>query len=332
MPWMDIGIAVVGLVVLSLGADLLVRGAARVAIIVGISPLVIGLTIVAMGTSAPELVVSVQCGLRGQDAVAVANVVGSNIFNVVFILGICALAKPLVVSPRLLTFDVPFMVVSSLFFWYLASSGDIAIVDGILLLLLMAGYLGWTAILSRRESAAVQAELLSKYGPKANARSTMVALLINSVWIVTGLSFLIFGGRWFVDGSIGIARYLEISDAVIGLTIIAAGTSMPEAATSLVATIRGERDIAIGNVVGSNIFNLLFILGIASLVTPGGLKIDPSMLRFDIPVMCLIAVACYPLFRSGREIVRWEGGLLFAGYLGYVGYLLVGPGTFAMLR
>jgi cation:H+ antiporter len=319
---MTVAMLVVGLAILTLGAEFLIRGASRLASVLGVSPLVIGLTIVAYGTSTPELVVSVQSGLKGQDDVAVANVVGSNIFNILAILGPCALLLPLKVSSQLIRLDVPIMIGSSLLVWLLASDGRIGTVDGLLLTSLIAVYTIWSIVKSRGETKEIQQEYDAEYGPAKSGGRSSGAILKDLALIAAGLVFLVLGGQWFVDGSIQLARFLGISEVIIGLTIIAIGTSLPELATSLVATIRGERDIAIGNVVGSCIYNLLSILGIASLVTPGGLAVDPPMLHVDIPVMVLVAIACLPIFLTGMTISRAEGLFLFVGYILYTAYLI----------
>jgi cation:H+ antiporter len=317
-----VGMIVVGLVVLTLGAEFLIRGSSRLAAVLGISPLVIGLTIVAYGTSTPELVVSIQSGLMGQADVALANVVGSNIFNILAILGPCAIILPLTVSSQLIRFDVPIMIGASFLVWFFASDGKIGMVDGAILTTLIALYTGWSIVKSRGESKEVEAEYEAEYGVAKSGGRSRAAILFDVGLIGAGLLCLVLGGQWFVEGSISLARALGVSEVIIGLTIVAAGTSLPELATSIVATIRGERDIAIGNVIGSCLYNLLCILGIASLVTPGGLSVHPLMLRVDIPVMVLVAIACLPVFLTGMTISRWEGSLFFAGYLLYTGYLI----------
>ena len=311
-----------GLAVLTIGAELLVKGSSRLAAAVGVSPLVIGLTIVAYGTSTPEMVVSIQSGLRGQDDVAIANVVGSNIFNVLLILGSCAAVLPLHVSAQLIRLDVPIMIGASFLVCALAFDGRIGKLDGALLTTLILGYSVWSILKSRKETREVKAEYEAEYGPATSGGKSAAALLLDVGMIIAGLACLVVGGRWFVDGSIDLARTLGVSEMIIGLTIVAAGTSMPELATSVVATLRGERDIAIGNVVGSNIYNLLGILGVASLATPGGLAVNPLMFRVDMPVMTLVAVACLPVFFTGLTISRREGLLFLLGYAAYTAYLI----------
>jgi cation:H+ antiporter len=311
-----------GLGLLIGGADVLVRGASRLATAIGLSPLVVGLTVVAFGTSAPELAVSLQAAFRGDADIAVANVVGSNIFNVLFILGASASIAPLVVSQQLVRLDVPIMVGISLAAFALASDGRVGVLDG---LLLASGAIGYTLLLARlgrREAAAAAAEAGGdgSTGPRSRAAG---ASLLHVAYIVAGLGLLVLGSRWFVDGAISLARVLGVSEVVVGLTIVAGGTSLPEVATSVVAAIRGERDIAVGNVVGSNIYNLLLILGVASLATPGGLAVPPSVLTFDLPVMVVVAIACLPVFFTDYTIARWEGLLFFAYYVAYTTYLVL---------
>jgi cation:H+ antiporter len=309
-----------GFLLLIFGAELLVRGASRLATAVGISPLVAGLTVVAYGTSAPELAVSVQAGLAGNTDIAVANVVGSNIFNVLFILGACAAVKPLAVHRQLVRLEVPIMIAAAVLLTVLAWDGRLGPWDGGVLLSGNAAYTVWTIRRSRREQAAAGVPDLPASGP---LKKPAVSILAQVGWVLAGLAFLVLGARWLVEGAVSLARTMGVSDVVIGLTIVAAGTSLPEVFTSLVATIRGARDIAIGNVVGSNIFNVLMIGGVASLVTPGGLAVAPSLINFDMEVMLAVAVACLPIFFTGCSIARWEGWLFLGCYAAYSAYLVM---------
>lgn len=323
MDMILVGMLVGGFVLLVLGAELLVRGAAKGAALFGISPLVIGLTVVAFGTSAPELAVSLQAGLGGSADIAVANVVGSNIFNILFTLGICAVIQPLIVAQQLVRLDAPLMVGLSVLTVVLALDGRFSWVDGLFLVAGLIAYNVWAIRKSRQESAAVQAEYAQEYGPQTTSPLTLREVGKNVALILGGLFILVLGARWLVDGSVALAQLLGVSDMIIGLTIVAVGTSLPEVATSIVATMRNERDIAIGNVVGSNIFNILAILGISSLATPGGLMVAPAMLNFDLIVMTAVAFACLPIFFSGYSIARWEGALFFGSYLAYSAYLIL---------
>lgn len=312
---------VLGIVLLVGGAEWLVRGASRLAAISGISPLVIGLTVVAFGTSAPELAVSVQSALGGQPDIALGNVVGSNIFNVLFILGISALIAPLVVSQQLIRLDVPLMIGVSVLMYLLALDGSIGRLDGLLLFAGILMYTGFSIVKSRRESAQVQEEYAQEFGKPV--APTGREILKNLALIIVGLALLVLGARWLVEGAVAIARLFGVSELIIGLTIVAGGTSLPEVAASIVASLRGERDIAVGNVVGSNLFNILAVLGLASLISPQGIQVSPAALSLDIPVMIAVAVACLPIFFTGFRIDRWEGILFLGYYVAYTVYLIL---------
>lgn len=311
---------VAGGVLLIGGAELLVRGASRVAIAAGISPLVVGLTVVAFGTSAPELAVTVGSAYAGEADVALGNVLGSNIFNVLFILGVSALISPLVVAQQLIRLDVPLMIGVSVLALLLGLDGLIGRLDGALL---FSGIIIYTVFLirqSRRETATVQAEYDEVFGGEERREGSP---LVNVGLIAAGLALLVLGSRWLVDAAITTATTLGVSELVIGLTIVAAGTSLPEVATSVLASIRGERDIAVGNVVGSNIFNLLAVLGLGSLIAPAGVTVPPGALTFDIPVMIAVAIATLPIFFTGYEIARWEGMVFLGYYIAYTAYLVL---------
>jgi cation:H+ antiporter len=326
---MTLLLLVLGLLFLVLGAEALVRGASKLAATVGVSPLVIGLTVVAYGTSTPEMVVSVMSGLAGQADIALGNVVGSNIFNVLFILGISALLVPLVVSQQLVRFDVPLMIAVSLLLCLLGLDGKIGRVDG---LFLFAGGILYTVFLiyqSRKENQDIREEYAKEYG--SQVVPSFPSWTINTVFIVGGLGLLVLGSRWLVDSAVTIAQLIGVSELVIGLTIVAAGTSLPEVATSIIASLRGERDIAVGNVVGSNIFNILAVLGLSSIVTPDGIHVSTAAQRFDIPVMIAVAVACLPIFFTGHVIARWEGALFLGYYVVYTLYLILAVAQHAAL-
>lgn len=318
-----IGMLVAGLLMLAVGGELLVRGASKLALIGGISPLVIGLTVVAFGTSAPELAVSIQAGVTGNVNIGVANVVGSNIFNILFILGICAAILPLTVSQRLIRLDVPLMIGVSILVYLMALDGRISFWDGAILATGVIVYTVWAIRQSRQENAAIQAEYTAEFGEAPGTRHSALNVATQFGFVIAGLFVLVLGSRWLVDGAVALAQTLGVSDVVIGLTIVAVGTSLPEVATSVVAAVRGERDIAIGNIVGSNLFNLLSILGFASMVTPGGMAVAESVLRFDMIVMLAVALACLPIFFSGWQIARWEGWLFFGSYIVYTIYIVL---------
>jgi cation:H+ antiporter len=305
-----------GLVALVAGAELLVKGASALARAFGISPLVIGLTVVAFGTSSPELAVSVQSAWAGKVDIALGNVVGSNIFNVLFILGLSAMVAPLTVARQVVRQEVPVMIAVSLLLFGLAFDRGIGRLDGALL---AGGLIVYTLFLlrqSRREVRNGGAEALA-------ADRTWRRTATDAAVILAGLVLLVVGSNWLVDGAVAIARSLGVSDMIVGLTIIAAGTSLPEVATSVTATVRGERDIAVGNVVGSNVFNIMGVLGISALVAPASLAVPPAMLTFDMLVMIAVAVACLPVFFTSSRISRWEGGVFLAYYAAYTAYLVM---------
>jgi len=312
---------ILGLAALVLGAELLVRGASKLALSFGISPLVVGLTVVAFGTSAPEMAVSVQSAWAGQVDIALGNVVGSNIFNVLFILGLSALIVPLVVHQQIIRQEVPVMIGASLLLWAMAADGGISRWEGLLLSSLVVAYTFIIIRQSRRETAAVKSE--DDVACEGGANGWDAHWGVQILLILAGLALLVLGANWLVEAAVSFAKQLGVSELVIGLTIVAAGTSLPEVATSILAAIRGERDIAVGNVVGSNIFNILAVLGISASVAPGDLTVAPAMLAFDMPVMVAVAVACLPVFFSGSAISRWEGILFLALYVAYTLYLIL---------
>jgi len=316
-------LGIAGLVLLCVGGDLLVRGASRIAGAFGVSPLVIGLTVVAFGTSAPEASVSTISALRGEADVALGNVVGSNSFNVLFILGLSALVAPLVVAQKLVKVDVPLMIGVAVAMALMGLDGKIGRIDGILLLAGIVAYTWYTVRSSRAETAAVKAEYEREFGAKDAAAQPKPGLAIPVLTVLAGLGALVLGSKWFVDGAVAGARALGVGELIIGLTIVAAGTSLPEVATSVLATIRGERDIAVGNVVGSNIFNVLGVMGAAATVAPDGVAVAPSALAFDVPVMLAACLACLPIFFTGFRISRWEGGVFLAYYAVYVAFLVL---------
>lgn len=307
---------IAGLAVMLLGAESLVRGSARLAAAAGISTLVVGLTVVAFGTSSPELAVSLLAASRGEVDIALGNVVGSNIFNILVILGLSALIRPLAVSSQLVRLDVPMMILASCAVPLAALSGRISRLEGVIFLLMGAVYTVTLVRLGRRTLAA--GEAVHRRRPAAAGE-----LPLHFVLVLLGLGGLVVGSRWLVAGAVALATSMGVSQLVIGLTIVAAGTSMPELATSVVATIRGEREIAVGNVVGSNIFNILFVLGVSAVVSRGGVTVAPEMLRFDIPIMMAAAIACLPIFFTGYRVSRREGLLFVAYYVAFAVYLVL---------
>ncbi len=300
-----------GLVLVVVGADALVRGAARAAAAFGVPPLLVGLTVVAYGTSAPELAVSVSAGAASRPELALANVVGSNIFNVLAILGLAALFAPLVASADVVRREIPIMLLVTIAALVLGADGSFTRGDG---LLLLAGL----ALLTAGQVRA--ARRAARNGPRhgVHTRRDRDRLLRDALFIAAGLTGLVIGAGWLVDAAVTIALDLGVGEVVVGLTIVAAGTSLPELATSIVAALRGERDLAIGNVVGSNVFNLVGILGLAAVTAPSGLPVASQVLGLDAWVALGAAALLLPLARSGGALVRWEGAVLVFAYAGYL--------------
>ncbi|WP_245815679.1 calcium/sodium antiporter [Luteimonas chenhongjianii] len=309
-----VGMLLAGFALLVGGADLLVRGAARLAAASGLSPLVIGLTVVAVGTSAPELATSIGAALSGSPDIALGNVIGSNIANVLLILGLTALIAPLTVSQQLVRMDVPIMLGVSLLVFGLSLDGDLGRGEGIGLLALALAYVGLLLWLAKRQPHA-----------DAGTQGDTVAPVWwrDALYVLAGLALLVLGARWLVGGAVRIAELLGVSEMVIGLTVVAVGTSLPELATSILATVRGQRDMAVGNIVGSCIFNLLLVLGATAALSPTDISVGPAVLRFDLPVMTAVALACLPIFFTGFRVRRWEGALFVAYYVAYTAYLLL---------
>lgn len=310
-----------GLLFLILGGEFLVRGATRLAQMLGISPIVIGLTVVAFGTSTPELAVSLKAAFDGNANIAIANVVGSNIFNTLFILGICGLISPLIIHSQVIRREVPLMVAASAVLLLLSFGGVVSQVEGCFLFASLIAYTLWLirdAKRHRAENQELERESVEKFQESPQHAKLWKVILL----IATGLAFVMLGANWLVFSATEIARALGVSDTVIGLTIVAAGTSLPEVMASIVATYKGERDIAIGNVVGSNIYNILAIVGLSGAIVPGGLQVDPAMLNFDIPLMILAAAICWPFFKTGKRLSRPEAIVFLAAYAAYTAHLI----------
>lgn len=310
---------VLGLVALVIGAELLVRGASRLAVSFGVSPLVVGLTVVAFGTSAPEMAVSVGSALAGSADLAIGNVVGSNIANVLLILGISALITPLLVDEQIIRQEIPIMIGASALLVVMALDGHIGLVESSALFALVIAYTLFLVVQSRRASKAVQDEFATEI-PTSTWDSHWA---VQVGLIAAGLVLLVVGADWLVEAAVAFARAFGVSDLVIGLTVVAIGTSMPEIATSIIAAIRGQRDIAVGNVVGSNVFNILAVLGAAGIASGVGLPVSEAARNFDLWVMLAVAFACLPIMITGREIARWEGCVFLAYYAAYTAWLVL---------
>ncbi len=300
-----------GLALLTFGGNGLVKGASGLARSAGISHLVIGLTVVAFGTSAPELMVSVLATVRDQPDLAVGNVVGSNIFNVLLILGVCALLRPLTVAHALVWRDVPIMVGASLLLLVFAMDGAIVRWEGAFMFAALLVFVIYTVRAGKREA--------QQQPEPEDSDTPPTSLPRDLVWVFFGLAGLMVGSNFLVDSATTLAQQFGISDAVIGLTIVAAGTSLPEVAASIAATVRGQRDIAVGNVIGSNIFNILCILGLTGLIAgPAGVAVSPEINRFDIPAMTGVALLCVPLVAPRHRLGRVAGATFLFYYVAYI--------------
>lgn len=314
---LDVAVLVVGIGVLYFGADWLVRGAARMASSLGISPIVVGLTVVSLGTSAPELVVCVVAALEGRPGLATGNVLGSNLANIGLILGITALITPLAVQPRVVSREMPIMLAITVGLYGLLWDMNLSRIDGFILL----GALGLYLVSAFRAVGQGAPEILGEVEDLLGAEQEKPPLRFRDfMLVVAGSLGLVLGGYSIVEGAVGVGTALGISEVVIGLTVVAIGTSLPELATSVVAAIREEADIAVGNVIGSNIFNLAGILGVTALVAP--IPITRAVLTHELVVVTLMSLALFPLVRMGWRLRRWEGAMLLAGYLGAFVYLI----------
>lgn len=302
----------VGLLFLILGGEALVRGASRLAALAGISPLVAGLTIIAFSTSAPELAVTVSSAFAGEPDIAVGNIVGSNIANILLVLGVLGLIAPLVVTRKLLRIDVPLMIAASLVMCWVARDQVVGRTEGLVLLALLVGYTVFSVVYGAREP---ELESGSEVLPQHGGWLSQMAL------VGVGVALLVLGGRLLVDSAVFVAHRFGVSELVVGLTIVALGTSLPELAVAVIATLRGEREMAVGNLIGSNLFNILCVLGLTAVIAP--VTVAPSALHFDLPVMVAVAVACLPVFFYNSRFERWEGAMFLGYYLLYLTYLVL---------
>jgi len=343
MHLLDSGRILLGLVLLVAGGELLVRGASGLATRIGMSSLVVGLTVVAFATSAPELAVTLGAVMGGEPGLAVGNVVGSSIANVLMILGSSAIILPLLVKVQLVRIDIPFMAAFSILFLLLAIDGGFSRVDGLILLVLLVLYIAVAIILSRRDGhvddlrgpgASIATASAGRVGQTARKTGDTMTEAVEDVeargsigrdvvLVLIGVVLLVVGANILVKGATGIATAFGVSDLIVGLTVVAIGTSLPELATSIVAVRRGQRDLAVGNVVGSNIFNIGAVAGLAAMISPTGLPVPESALALDIPLMIAASVVLLPLAFTGSVIARWEGGLLVALYVSYLLYTVL---------
>jgi cation:H+ antiporter len=312
---------VAGLAGLLAGADLLVRSGAALASRLGVRPIVVGLTVVALGTSLPELAVGIDAVREGSPGLAVGNVVGTTLVNILFILGLSALIRPVAFERRTLRFDLPALTGASLALLLLALDGSLTRVEGAILALGGAAYTVGIIWTSRRESAPVHADYAS-HSERTASRGRR-GLMLRGLTLVAGIGLVLGGAEFLVDGSIEIARSLEVSEAIIGLTVIAIGTSAPELVTTLTSTLRGDRDIAVGNLLGASIYNVALILGIAVITAPAEVQIPDEVVATDLLLLAVVAVITVPVLLSGHRLSRLEGGAFVGAYLGYLGWVLV---------
>jgi len=315
---LDVALLVAGAAFLYLGGDQLVDGSVELARALGMAPMVIGLTVVAFGTSAPELAATLVAAFRGNPEIAFGNVVGSNIANLGLILGVAALIRPLEADAKFLWREVPVMLVASLLLTWLMWDGEIRRLGGLFLLVLIVPYLGYLLLTDRRETARVRAEFDVEYGA-ANRPSSAWAL----GRVALGIVLLVLGAHSLVEGAVGLARLLGVSERVIGLTVVAAGTSLPELASAVAAALKREGDILLGNIIGSNVFNTLVIFGSTALTAP--VLVPPAGARLDLLMMLAISLLIWPFLASGKRLRRSEGLVLLLVYVGYIAWLASHP-------
>lgn len=308
----------VGLALLVGGAELIVRGGTAVASRLGVPPLIVGLTIVAIGTSTPELAVGVDAVLRGEGELAAGNIVGANMINILLILGLSSLIRPLAIRMQTIRMDLPVMVVAALMLLAAAWNGNLSRLEGAIFILAAVAYTGLLLFVARRESQSVKTAAATELHVTAAPPNMLRSLGL----LAAGLVIVVFGADQMVDGAVKLARYWGVSDAFIGLTIVAIGTTAPELVTTMLSTVRDTRDIAIGNLLGSSVYNILFILGITCVVAGGGIAVGAHLTRIDIPLMAAVALACVPVFISGRKVTRLEGALSVAAYAAYLSFLI----------
>ena len=320
-----------GLLVLVMAAELVVFGATRVAAVLGVRPILLGITVVAVGTSAPELAVGITANLQGSGSLAVGNIAGTNMVNLLFILGLSAMLSPLHLHMQILKLELPVIVLASTLMFLLSLNGVLSRLDGGLMVVCGIVYTVVLIRKSQNESPEVKQEFGQVYGEEALFGGRLVVRTQRGfiVCLLLGVGLSLLGADWLVEGAVAIARSLGVSEAVIGLTIVAIGTSAPELVTTIVSTLRGNREVAIGNLLGSSIYNILAILGITCLASPAGVVMDPVLVRVDIPLMLAVALACIPVFVSGRRISRGEGAFAVLLYLAYLGWLVFGRASSA---
>lgn len=310
---------IIGVIALIVGAKLLVLGASQLASLLKISPLIIGLTIVAFGTSTPEITVCALGAWRGEGELVIGNVLGSNILNILLVLGLCATIAPLYVKKQIIRLEIPLMIGASVFFWLLGATGTIGRWKGIILFAAIITYLLFVFRLSKNKS------------DSGKSTSDHPSFWRQLAWVFLGLLLLAIGSDLLIKNAVKLARQLKISELFIGLTIVAVGTSLPEIATSIVAVLRRKYDLVVGNLIGSNLFNLLAGMGIAGMVAPDPIVVPPASITFDFPIMVATSIACLPIFLTGHRISRWEGIVFLFFYSLYITYLILFAVSYPLL-
>ncbi|MBX2939792.1 MAG: calcium/sodium antiporter [Ferruginibacter sp.] len=313
-----------GLIIILLGAEFVLRSASRIAAMLGIRPIIIGLTVVSIGTSMPELAVGITAVSEGYGSLAVGNIAGTNMLNILFILGLSAALKPLPLHQLSIKLDVPVMIGAAIILFMMALDGEISRLEGVFLFVSAIVYVIVLIRMSKKESAVLKKEYEEEYSPNAllNKPGTL-SIVGNSILLISGIGFSVLGANLLVDGAVDIALSLGISDALIGLTIVAIGTSAPELATTIMATIKNDRDVAIGNLIGSSISNILVILGLTTMASPNGIDVSSDIQWLDLPLAAAVAIACYPVFRSNKMVSRAEGIVFVTIYLIYLSSLIL---------
>ncbi len=312
-----------GLVVIMLGAELVLRGASRIAAMLGIKPIIIGLTIVSVGNSMPELAVCITAVSEGNSDLAVGNIAGTNVLNILFILGLSAAIRSLPLQALSIKLDVPVMIAAAIGLIIMSIDGILSRGDGLILVFAAVAYVFVLVKLSKKETPRIQQEFAEEYSAQVLLKDTgKSSWQLYAVLLSGGMILNIIGADLLVSGAVRIAHSYGISDVVIGLTIVAIGTSAPELATTIVATIKNDRDVAIGNLIGSSICNILVILGLTCIVAKDGVTVGKDVLWLDLPLAAGVAIACYPVFRSDKMVSRTEGVVFVSLYLIYLASLI----------
>lgn len=305
-----------GLALLILGGEILIKSSTNLASRLGMKPIVIGLTIIAMGTSAPEIIINLSSISEGHSSLALGNILGSNIFNILFILGISALITPLIINQKLIKIDIPILIILTITVWIFSLDLNLSFNEGIILFILLILFIIFSIKFSKKESPEVIKEYENEFSTPRKS------LLLTIIYFCMGLTLLLLGSHYLVNGSVSLARSWGISELIIGITILACGSGTPEVVISVMAARKKEYDIAIGNIIGSCIFNILFVLGTSIIIFPNQ-PIPPEALNFDIPIMILTSIICLPICLSDQKVSRIEGLLLLLYFVSYISFIIL---------